>query len=87
MEDVTHYRALKTFLVAGAMLLAALTAAAQQEVAPDHFDGSENNTVRAAKAVKVQKKAPHKPAKLNTSAKRGTTVASKSSPSGSVIAK
>lgn len=88
MEAVNHYtRALKTLLAAGAMLLATLTAAAQQEVAPDHFDGTESNAARTVKPAKVQKQAPHKPAKLNTSAKRGKTVASKSSTSTSVIAK
>ena len=50
-------RALSTILVAGALLLATNTVAAQQEVAPDHFDGPAA-TQKAQ--PKVRKVAAHK---------------------------
>lgn len=54
--------ALKTFMAAGAMLLATLGASAQQEVAPDHFDGTPAVAAQKARPAKKQM-ASHKTAR------------------------
>jgi len=54
MKALSYTRLL---VVAGAMLLATLTAAAQQEVAPDHYDGQGAGPAQKVQPVKTQHKA------------------------------
>ena len=59
----------KTILVAGTMLLLTLTAAAQQEVAPDHFDGTPAAASQSARPkVRKQLVAAHKSKAASTTA-------------------
>lgn len=72
-------RSLSTILVAGAMLLAAVTASAQQEVSPDHFEGPGAGPAKAH-VTKVHKQTTaHKQAAKVASAKKtpATDVAGK----------
>jgi hypothetical protein len=50
-------RSLRTILVAGTLFLAAVTASAQQEVSPDHFEGPGAGPATKTKVVKAQKHA------------------------------
>ena len=57
-------RSLRTILVAGAMFLAAVSVAAQQEVSPDHYEGNGAGPATKAQVTKVHKQ---------TSARKQTT--------------
>ena len=48
-------RSLRTIVVAGAIFLAAVTAVAQQEVSPDHYEGNGAGPASKAHVTKVHK--------------------------------
>lgn len=63
MQITSRYsRNIQAIVLAGVMGLVALSAVAQQEVAPDHFDGNDAALVQKARATKPQKQATPKQA-------------------------
>ena len=48
-------RSLRAILVTGAMLLATISVAAQQEVSPDHYEGNGAGPATKAQVAKVRK--------------------------------
>ena len=66
MKTIAKYsRNLKAMVLVGTMALIAISAGAQQEVDPDHFDGNDNAVVQKASTAKTHKQVV---AKQNTNA-------------------
>jgi hypothetical protein len=63
MDAVSSYmRGLKMIFAVASMLLVTHTMSAQQEVAPDHFDGSDVRVQMATRAKAPKRVAKQKPA-------------------------